>query len=105
MPLLAAASPARKTVAEHLEEDTSTALSAILLPSGFPLEEGTQLWQGVRLGKLLGAGAQVRAGGLDAGSSKGTSNWVLARRWRWWGKGRLCRCRCPRPAAARTQSS
>lgn len=56
----------RKTVAQHLEEDDASTMFAILLPSGFPLEEGTQLWRGVRLGKLLGAGAQVRAGGRAA---------------------------------------
>ncbi|KAI7840831.1 hypothetical protein COHA_005477 [Chlorella ohadii] len=50
----------KKTLAEHLEADDETAVYAILLPSGFPLKEGTQLWKGVRLGRLLGAGAQAK---------------------------------------------
>ena len=29
------------------------------LPSSYRLTEGCQLWEGVRLGKFLGAGAQV----------------------------------------------
>ena len=53
-------------MAQHLEEDDASSVFAILLPPGFPMEEGAQLWKGVRLGKLLGAGAQVRAGGRAA---------------------------------------
>lgn len=36
---------------------------AILMPPTFEAKEGKQLWPGVRLGKFLGAGAQVRAQG------------------------------------------
>ena len=37
---------------------------AILMPSNFTMKEGAPLWPGVRLGKFLGAGAQVGAGRL-----------------------------------------
>lgn len=52
--------PGRKTVAQRLTDDDPTTAYAILMPRGFVLKEGTQLWEGVRLGKFLGAGAQAK---------------------------------------------
>lgn len=64
---------AKKTLAQHLEADDETAVYAILLPTGFSLKEGTELWKGVRLGRLLGAGAQAKVFQLarDDGSPTG----------------------------------
>ena len=38
--------------------------SAILLPSQWKAETGAELWEGTVLGKQLGAGVQVRQGGM-----------------------------------------
>jgi hypothetical protein len=46
---------------EHLESDDGSTLSAILLPPGFRVREGAELWGGARIGRLLGAGMQVGA--------------------------------------------
>lgn len=48
------------------------ATCAILLPSRYALREGQPLWGGVQLGRLLGAGVQVRGGGWGAPSRRRT---------------------------------
>lgn len=51
---------------QHLESNDESTLSAILLPPGFRLREGAELWGGVRIGRLLGSGMQV---GSTAGAA------------------------------------
>lgn len=40
--------------------DRSTVPGAVLLPAGMVIKEGQPLWEGVRFGRFLGAGVQVR---------------------------------------------
>lgn len=63
-------------------------------------KEGTQLWKGVRLGKLLGAGAQVRTHLWAAGCGRCGAPCCCARfrcmaRYPPWGPGvYMCMCHC-----------
>lgn len=53
-----------------LQDSEPLATCAILLPRSYTVAEGSPLWGGVQLGRLLGAGVQVGGGG-------------------WWGEGLL----------------
>lgn len=39
--------------------DKSLEPGAVLLPAGMTIREGQELWEGVKFGRLLGAGVQV----------------------------------------------
>ena len=51
-----------ESLVQHLESDDYSAISAILLPHGYHFREGSELWDGVKLGRLLGSGMQVGSG-------------------------------------------
>ncbi|PSC70169.1 kinase-like superfamily isoform A [Micractinium conductrix] len=69
----AACDPGKEPLIQHLESEDKSAVHAILLPEEYKLTEGCQLWEGVRLGKFLGAGAQAKVFRLvrDDGSPTG----------------------------------
>lgn len=57
------ASPSSSAGGSLMEmQDETVATCAILLPQKYPVKQGATLWGGVRLGRLLGAGVQVRWG-------------------------------------------
>ncbi|EFN56122.1 hypothetical protein CHLNCDRAFT_144739 [Chlorella variabilis] len=49
-----------ESLVQHLESDDYSAISAILLPHGYHFREGSELWDGVKLGRLLGSGMQAK---------------------------------------------
>ena len=53
------AAASHRSLAEHLLAEDETKTYALLMPPTFVAKEGAPLWEGVRLGRFLGSGAQV----------------------------------------------
>ena len=52
-------SPLERSMSESRNESGVAAPCALLVPRGYAFKEGTPLWNGVVLGRFLGAGVQV----------------------------------------------
>lgn len=52
-------SPLERALSSVVEQGGIAAPCALLVPKGYSLKEGSELWGGIKLGRMLGAGVQV----------------------------------------------